>query len=89
MPIQSTNTRYPPHVTHFNSRTRQWNTNNKVGGTGCTYNNIGLTPIISAYDNGPTDAYWTVEISFPTNDIVDKRKLKLEMTGRVNEVKWL
>ena len=55
----------------------------------CTYQSTGLVPSISDFDNGPDDAYWTLEISFPTNDIVVKWKIKGGMTGRVNEVKWL
>ena len=60
-----------------------------MGGIVRTYQSTLLGPIISAFDNGPDDAYWTVEISFPTNDIVIKEKLRVEMTGRVNEVKRL
>jgi hypothetical protein len=48
-----------------------------------------LGPSISDFDNGPVGAYWTVEISFPTKDIVDKEKFKGGMTGRVNDVKRL
>ena len=53
-----------------------------------TYQSTGFDRI-SDSKNGPEAAYWTVEISFPTNDIIDKLKFKEGMTGRVNEVNLL
>ena len=64
------------------------NTNNKVGRTVCTYQITG-SHWISDSENGPEDAYWTVEMSFPTNDIIVNWKFKEGMTGRVNEVNLL
>ena len=55
----------------------------------CTYQSIGLTPLISDSENGPEDAYWTIEISFPTNDIIVKWKLWGWTSGRINEVNLL